>query len=58
VRLGDQVVGEVRSGAREGARVRVLAVVRKPAWEAGLAVTVHAGTRSVAARVRDLPFPS
>ena len=57
VRVGDQVVGEVRSGAREGTRVRVLAVLRKAAWQAGLQVTVHAGERSVGARVADLPFP-
>ncbi len=57
VRIDDQVVGEVRSGAREGSRVRVLAVLRKAAWQAGLAVTIHAGERSVEAQVCDLPFP-
>jgi folate-binding protein YgfZ len=57
VRVDDQVVGEVRSGAREGMHVRVLAVLRKAAWQPGLAVTVHAGERSVGATVCDLPFP-
>ncbi len=56
VKRGDEVVGATFSGAREGGRVRVLALLRKSAWEAGLAVTVHAGDRVVGATVHDLPF--
>lgn len=56
VRRGDEVVGTTFSGAREGGRVRVLALLRKTAWEPGLAVTVHAGDRVVPATVSDLPF--
>lgn len=56
VRLGDDVVGHTLSGAREGARVRVLAILRKAAWTSGAEVRVVAGERSVPAVVRDLPF--
>ena len=56
VRLDGQVVGSVRSGAREGARVRVLAILKQVAWTEGLRVEVVAGSRSVGATVRDLPF--
>ena len=56
VRIGEDVVGTVLSGAREGTRVRTLALLRKAAWTPGLAVAVHAGERSVPATVTDLPF--
>lgn len=56
VRLGGEVVGVVRSGAREGTRVRALALLRKPAWTPGAQVEVHAGGRVVGATVRELPF--
>ncbi|MDP2309300.1 MAG: hypothetical protein Q8P18_24980 [Pseudomonadota bacterium] len=58
VKIGDDVVGTVLSGAREGSRVRVLALLRKAAWEQGKDVSVHAGGRIVPATVSDLPFPS
>ena len=58
VRRGEDVVGTVFSGAREGTRVRVLALIRKTAWEPGLALTVHAGDRVVPATLHDLPFAS
>jgi folate-binding protein YgfZ len=57
VKVGDDVVGIVLSGAREGTRVRVLALLRKAAWEQGKSVNVHAGDRIVPATVYDLPFP-
>jgi folate-binding protein YgfZ len=57
VRAGDAVVGTVLSGAREGTRVRTLALLRKDAWESGTQVTVHAGERAVGATVSALPFP-
>jgi folate-binding protein YgfZ len=56
VKVGDTLVGVVRSGAREGARVRVLALLKTAAWSDGLEVSVHAAGRSVSATVRDLPF--
>ncbi len=56
VRLGADVVGVARSGARVGGVTRVLAVLRKPAWHPGLEVEVHAAGRSVGAVVSDLPF--
>lgn len=56
VRLGEDVVGVTHSGAREDGRVRVLALLRKAAWQPGISVSVHAGDRVVAATVRDLPF--
>ncbi len=56
VRIGEDLVGVVRSGAREGTRVRVLAVLKQVAWKDGLEVSVHANGRAVAAIVRDLPF--
>jgi folate-binding protein YgfZ len=56
VRVGDTVVGHARSGAREGGVARVLAMLRKSAWEPGTAVTVHAGERVVGAVVSALPF--
>jgi folate-binding protein YgfZ len=56
VQLDGQVVGSVRTGAREGTRVRVLAVLKQAAWREGLRVDVVAGERRVGATVRDLPF--
>jgi folate-binding protein YgfZ len=56
VRLGADVVGHTLSGAREGTRVRVLALLRKSAWHPGAEVEVHAAGRVVRARVSDLPF--
>jgi folate-binding Fe-S cluster repair protein YgfZ len=56
VRMGDDVVGTTFSGARDGATVRVLVLLRKAAWEPGLRVTVHANDRVVHAVVSDLPF--
>lgn len=56
VRLDGQAVGVTRSGAREGGRVRVLALLRKPAWNPGARVEVLAAGRSVGATVRALPF--
>jgi folate-binding protein YgfZ len=56
VRLGEDVVGATLSGARDGARVRVLALLRKAAWTPGAEVEVHANGRVVRARVSDLPF--
>lgn len=58
VRIGGDVVGTTLTGAREGARVRVLAILRKAAWTPGAEVQVVAGERSVPAVVRDLPFGS
>lgn len=58
VKVGDDVVGTVLSGARDGTRVRVLALLRKVAWEQGKEVSVHAGGRAVPATVSDLPFPT
>ncbi len=58
VKVDDAVVGTVLSGAREGTRVRVLALLRKSAWEPGKVVSVHAGDRVVPATVYDLPFPT
>ncbi len=57
VRLGGEAVGVVSSGAREGRRVRVLAVLRKAAWKPGLEVGIYAGERSAPAVVCELPFP-
>jgi folate-binding protein YgfZ len=57
VKIGDEVVGTTLSGAREGMRVRVLALLRKAAWTPGMAVEVHAAGRVVPATVVDLPFP-
>jgi folate-binding protein YgfZ len=51
VRLGDDVIGTARSGARLSGKSRILAVVRKAAWAPGTAVTVHADGRSVGATV-------
>ncbi|MDP2314741.1 MAG: glycine cleavage T C-terminal barrel domain-containing protein [Pseudomonadota bacterium] len=56
VKIGEDIVGTVLSGAREGTRVRVLALLRKAAWEPGKAVEVHAAGRIVPATVSDLPF--
>jgi folate-binding protein YgfZ len=56
VQLDGQVVGSVRTGAREGTHVRVLAVLKQAAWREGLRVDVVAGERRVGATVRDLPF--
>lgn len=56
VKVGDEVVGVARSGARCGGRARVLALLRKSAWEAGSEVQVHAAGRVVAATVSALPF--
>jgi folate-binding protein YgfZ len=56
VRLGDDVVGHTLSGVRDGVRVRVLALLRKAAWQPGAEVEVHAAGRSVRARVSELPF--
>lgn len=56
VRIGDAGVGTVLSGAREGARVRTLALLRKDAWAEGTQVSVHAGARAVGATVSSLPF--
>jgi folate-binding protein YgfZ len=59
VKLADgNVVGVARSGAREGGRARVLALLRKPAWNPGLRVEVHASGRVVGAVVSALPFPA
>lgn len=58
VRIGGDVVGATLSGARDGGRVRVLAMLRKAAWTPGAEVQVVAGDRAVAAVVRDLPFES
>jgi len=57
VLLGDTVVGTVCSGAREGSRVRVLAILRKAAWKDGLEVQIRAGERVAPATVSELPFP-
>ena len=54
---GEEPVGQVGSGAREGRRVRALAVLRKAAWTPGLAVEIRAGDRSAPATVCELPFP-
>lgn len=56
VLLDGQPVGVARSGAREGGRARILAVLRKAAWQPGTVVQVQAAGRSVAATVCDLPF--
>lgn len=56
IRLGEQVVGFARSGAREGGVARCLAMLKKAAWTPGLEVEVVAGGRSVRATVEDLPF--
>jgi folate-binding protein YgfZ len=58
VRVGEKVVGFTRSGAREGGVARVLALLRKSAWEPGLEVEVVAAGRVVRAVVCDLPFPA
>ncbi len=58
IRLGEQVVGVARSGAREGGVARVLAVLRKAAWQPGLEVDVVANGRTVRGIVEDLPFPA
>ena len=54
--LDEQNVGSTLSGAREGKRVRVLALLRKAAWTEGATVEVRADGRTVLATVRDLPF--
>lgn len=56
IRVGADVVGVARSGARVGGVSRVLAVLRKPAWQPGLQVEVHAAGRVVGAVVSALPF--
>ncbi len=56
VKRGDEVVGVARSGARCGGQARVLALLRKSAWEAGTEVEVHAAGRAVVAVVSALPF--
>jgi folate-binding protein YgfZ len=56
VRIGEDVVGATLSGVRDGARVRVLALLRKAAWTPGAEVDVHANGRIVRATVHDLPF--
>lgn len=56
VKLGEDVVGSTRSGAREGGIARVLAVLRKAAWQPGLVVDVVAAGRTVQGVVEDLPF--
>jgi tRNA-modifying protein YgfZ len=58
VKLGDKVVGFTRSGAREGGVARVLALLRKAAWEPGLEVEIEAAGRTVRAVVCELPFSS
>jgi len=58
VRLGEQVVGVTRSGAREGGVARCLVMLKKAAWQPGLVVEVVAGGRTVRATVSDLPFTS
>ncbi len=58
VKLGDKVVGFTRSGAREGGVARVLALLKKAAWQPGLEVEVEAAGRTVRAVVFDLPFSS
>lgn len=54
VRLGEEGVGTVLSGASEEGRVRVLAMLRKAAWTAGLEVSLPGAV----AVVSDLPFGS
>lgn len=56
VKLDGKVVGVTRSGAREGGVARVLALLRKAAWQPGLEVEVEAAGRTVKAVVSDLPF--
>ncbi len=54
--LDGEVVGSTRSAARIDGRALALAMLRKAAWEPGLAVEVRAGDRTVAATTSDLPF--
>jgi folate-binding protein YgfZ len=56
VKLEGKVVGVTRSGAREGGVARVLALLRKAAWQPGLEVEVEAAGRVVKAVVSDFPF--
>jgi folate-binding protein YgfZ len=56
VQLAGEAVGHTLSGAVEGDRARVLALLRKAAWTDGLEVTVMTADGPRAATVRDLPF--
>ncbi len=56
--LNGEVVGVARSGCREGGVARLLAVLRKVAWQPGLEVEIVAAGRSVRGFVDDLPFSS
>jgi aminomethyltransferase len=56
VRVGGEAVGATLTGARDHGVARVLAILRKSAWQPGLEVEVHAGDRTVRAVVSDLPF--
>lgn len=51
IKLGEDVVGSGRSGARCGGKSRILAVIRKVAWASGTELTVHADGRVVRAVV-------
>lgn len=51
IKLGDELVGSARSGARCGGKSCILAVIRKAAWAAGTELTVHADGRVVRAVV-------
>lgn len=56
ITLNGQAVGVTRSGAREAGKARILALLRKPAWQPGAVVQVHAAGRTVDATVCELPF--
>lgn len=57
VHLEDKVVGTVSSIAKIDGQVMALSVLRKKAWDAQTQVEVHAGDRTIPARVTDLPLP-
>jgi folate-binding protein YgfZ len=56
VRLGEEVLGTITSAARVEGRLLALAVLKKAAWEPGLALQVTAGGVEVGARSSSLPF--